>query len=147
VPYITEPYFELLGAARRRGVRVTIVTSEHINRLGMKQSIMEACKRNDLTLRLLPDGMTHVKAMLVDGRTLILGSANFDFLSATLQPEVLAVVTEPRLVADFRRRAQDPAFAASWIWPNEKTPAVAGPFSAGMMELAGQILQALHTEE
>lgn len=81
-----------LAAARARGVQVTIVTSEHINRLGMKWSIMEACARRDLQLRLLDGTMTHVKALLVDDRVLVLGSANFDFLSGTLQPEVLTGV-------------------------------------------------------
>ncbi|MBU0740841.1 phosphatidylserine/phosphatidylglycerophosphate/cardiolipin synthase family protein [bacterium] len=143
-PYITEPYFELLGAARARGVEVTIVTSERINRLAMKQSIMDACCRHDLRLRLTDGEMTHVKAMLVDGETLYLGSANFDFLSSTLQPEVLAVVDEPALIAQFERRVMEPGLAGSWVWPAERTSAVLGGVSSGVIGVARSILQALH---
>jgi len=143
-PYITEPYFELLGAARMRGVDVTIVTSEHINRLGMKQSIMDACRRHDLDLRLTDGEMTHVKAMLVDGETLYMGSANFDFLSSTLQPEVLVVVDDPDLVAGFVVRVMAPGIEGSWAWPAERTSVVIGGISAGVIGLAGHILEALH---
>jgi cardiolipin synthase A/B len=143
-PYITEPYFELLGAARARGVEVTVVTSEHINRLGMKQSIMDACRRHDLDLRLIDGEMTHVKAMLVDGETLFMGSANFDFLSSTLQPEVLAVVDDPDLVAGFAARVMAPGIKGSWTWPAERTSVVIGGISTGIIELAGDILRAMH---
>ncbi len=143
-PYITEPYFELLGAARARGVAVTVVTSEHINRLGLKQSIMDACRRHDLDLRLAGGEMTHVKAMLIDGETLYMGSANFDFLSSTLQPEVLAVVDDPDLVAVFVTRVMEPGVEGSWAWPSERTNVVVGGISSGVIEFAGDILRALH---
>lgn len=143
-PYVTEPYFELLGEARRRGVAVTIVTSERNNRLCMKQSIMDACTEHDMELRLLPGRMTHVKALLADDRTLLMGSANFDFLSATLQPEVVAVITDPSLVADFRGRVAGPALETAWLWPNERTNQVVGDVSAGVMKLAGSVLEAVH---
>ncbi len=143
-PYVTEPYFAALGAARTRGVAVTVVTSERINRLAMKQSIMDACRRHDLDLRLVDGEMTHVKAMLVDGETLYMGSANFDFLSSTLQPEVLAVVDDPELVDAFARRVMAPGLADSWDWPEERTSTVIGGVSSGIISAARWILQALH---
>ncbi len=143
-PYITEPYLSLLGEARTRGVEVTIITSENINRACMKQSIMAACRRYDLQMRLLPGPMTHVKALLADGETLVLGSANFDFLSASLQPEILAVVNDTTLVADFKKRVLAPDLAASRTWqPNETSVAVTD-LSAGLIDLAGNFLLALH---
>ena len=48
--------------------------------------------------------MSHLKAMLIDGETLIAGSSNFDYLSYRIHQELLAVITEPELVADFIRR-------------------------------------------
>ncbi len=145
-PYITEPYLSLLGEARQRGVEVTIITSENINRACMKQSIMAACRRHGLQMRLLPGPMTHVKALLADGETLVLGSANFDFLSAALQPEILAVVRDPQLVAEFEQRVLAPDLVASRIWqPNETNIAVTD-ISAGLIDLAGDFLVALHGE-
>lgn len=143
-PYVTEPYFERLGAARARGVDVVVVVPERINRLGLKQSIMDACRRHDLDLRLRPGEMTHLKAMLVDGKTLFTGSANFDMLSATLQPEVLAVTDDPALVAAFATRVQRPGMAASWDWPEDRSNVVIGGVCSGMISLAGDLLRWLH---
>ena len=127
-------------------MEVTIITSENINRACMKQSIMAACRRHDLQMRLLPGPMTHVKALLADGETLVLGSANFDFLSAALQPEILAVVRDPELVAEFEQRVLAPDLVASRIWqPNETSIAVTD-ISAGLIDLAGDFLVALHGE-
>jgi len=142
-PYVTEPYLELLGAARRRGVDVTILTSERSNRFCMKQSIMEACRQHDLKLRLLPGPMTHVKALLVDDETLLLGSANFDFLSASVQPEIVAVVRDARLVAVFQRRVLAPDLAASRPWSPAETPSVVTRVGAGVMRLAGGLVEVL----
>ena len=143
-PYVTEPYFEALGAARARGVAVTVVTSERINRLAMKQSIMDACRRHDLDLRLVGGEMTHVKAMLVDGEILFTGSANFDFLSSTLQPETLVAIDDPALVADFAARVVTPGLAGSRPWPTERSSVVLGGVASGVMEVARLVLQAMH---
>ncbi len=145
-PYITEPYLSLLGEARQRGVEVTIITSENINRACMKQSIMAACRRYDLQMRLLPGPMTHVKALLADGEALVLGSANFDFLSAALQPEILAVVRDPQLVADFEQRVLAPDLAASRTWQPSETSIAVTDISAGLINLAGDFLVTLHGE-
>ena len=144
-PYITEPYFTLLGEARRRGVAVTIVTSEQNNRLGMKQSIMAGCMRNDLELRFVSDRMTHIKAMLIDDETLVMGSANFDFLSGELQPELVAVIRDPATVADFDRRVRQPSLAESWQWVGSGEESLSGRVGSGIMTFAQAVLTAAHT--
>ena len=146
-PYITEPLFSLLGEARRRGVDVTIVTSEHINRFGMKWSIMGACAEHDLTLRFWPDNMTHIKALLADERELVLGSANFDFLSGELQPELLVTVNDSVLIDRFIQRVRDPSLAATWDWSaKEEQPRLAG-VGRGVMGLAASVLDRLHRRD
>ena len=45
-----------------------------------------------------------MKALLVDGRVLVVGSANFDVLSYRFRQEFTAIVTDPRLVEDFTKR-------------------------------------------
>ena len=60
--------------------------------------------KSGFDVRFYPDRMTHMKALLVDGRTLVVGSANFDVLSYRFQQEFMAIVTDPHLVADFARR-------------------------------------------
>lgn len=143
-PYITEPYFDLLGEARRRGVAVTIVTSEENNRLGMKQSIMDGCLRNGLELRFVSGRMTHLKAMLVDGETLVMGSANFDFLSGSLQPEVVAVIDDPTTVADFDRRVRRPSLEDSWRWDGSGEETLVERAGAEIMAFAAAVLTTAH---
>ncbi|MCP4570907.1 MAG: phosphatidylserine/phosphatidylglycerophosphate/cardiolipin synthase family protein [bacterium] len=143
-PYVTDPYLELLGEARKRGVRVTVLTSERSNRFCMKQGIMDACRRHDLELRLLPGPMTHVKALLIDDRALVMGSANFDFLSGSLQPEIVATVADPAVIADFRRRVMEPDLVRSRPWsPDETSPVVTG-LGAKVIGLAGDLALAFH---
>lgn len=124
---------------------MTIVTSEQNNRLGMKQSIMAGCMRNDLELRFVSDRMTHIKAMLIDDETLVMGSANFDFLSGELQPELVAVIRDPATVADFDRRVRQPSLAESWQWVGSGEESLSGRVGSGIMTFAQAVLTAAHT--
>ncbi len=74
-------------------------------------------------MRLTP-GMSHLKAMLIDGERLIVGSSNFDFVSWACEEELAAVIRQPGLIADFQARIIDPALAEALpLGPR------AGPFS------------------
>jgi cardiolipin synthase len=112
-PYVTDPFTPELTRAARRGVRVTVLAPERHNVPLLREALAHAAARSPLDLRLYPDRMTHMKALLVDRRWLVLGSANFDFWSYRSQQEYLAVVSEPRLVAEFRARVAEPDAARS----------------------------------
>ena len=103
-PYLTFPFFEKLREIRKRGVDVTIITPERNNKKSIKKYILWEAHRCDLAVQLYQGRMTHLKAILIDGKTLIMGSTNFDFLSYTLQQEIAAIITSPTIVADFKRR-------------------------------------------
>lgn len=103
-PYLTFPFFDVLGQARKRGVEVTIITPENNNKAMIKQHILYEADRLDLNVQLYRGVMTHLKAMLIDHETLIMGSANFDYLSYTLQQEIAAIVTDKKIVNDFIER-------------------------------------------
>lgn len=103
-PYVNGPFLDRLAGARRRGVTVTVVTPEN-NNFGLCRDAMIWHARNSgFDVRFYPDRMTHMKALLVDGRVLVLGSANFDVLSYRFQQEFMAIVTDRDLVGDFIRR-------------------------------------------
>jgi len=110
-PYITFPFYERLRAATRRGVTVKIVTPGQNNwRFFRNYARLEsAC--SEIDLRLFQGGMSHLKAMLIDGETLIAGSSNFDYLSYRIHQELLAVITNPAVVKDFSRRVMVPDLA------------------------------------
>lgn len=55
-----------------------------------------------------PGRMNHLKAMLVDGRSLIVGSSNFDFLSFHFLQEIVAVIRDPAVISEFRDNVLDP---------------------------------------
>jgi len=107
--------------AARRGVRVRVVIPERHNFPLVRQALAHAAARSPLELRLFPDRMTHMKALLVDGRWLVLGSANFDVWSDRSQQEYVLVVTEPQTVAEFRRRVVEPDLACSRPCPRPHT--------------------------
>ena len=110
-PYITFPFYERLRAATRRGVTVKMVTPEQNNwRFFANYARLESA-RSEIDLRLFQGGMSHLKAMLIDGEHLIAGSSNFDYLSYRIHQELLAVVTNPKIVADFSQRVMTPDLA------------------------------------
>jgi cardiolipin synthase A/B len=110
-PYITFPFYERLRAATRRGVTVKIVTPEQNNwRFFANYARLESA-RSEIDLRLFQGGMSHLKAMLIDGEHLIAGSSNFDYLSYRIHQELLAVITNPEIVRDFSQRVMVPDLA------------------------------------
>jgi len=110
-PYITFPFYERLRAATRRGVTVKVVTpGQNYWRFFANYARLESA-RSEIDLRLFQGGMSHLKAMLIDGEYLIAGSSNFDYLSYRIHQELLAVITIPEVVADFSRRVMAPDLA------------------------------------
>ncbi len=118
-PYVTDPFLRELQRAARRGVRVRIVTPETNNFPLARQALAQAAQRSPLELRLYPGRMTHMKALLVDDRCVVLGSANFDVWSDRSQHEYVLVASEPRTIAEFRRRVVEPDLARSTPCPRE----------------------------
>jgi cardiolipin synthase len=110
-PYITFPFYERLRAAARRGATVRIVTPDQNNWGFFANYARLESARSGIDLRLFQGGMSHLKAMLIDGETLIAGSSNFDYLSYRIHQELLAVITIPEIVADFSARVMAPDLA------------------------------------
>lgn len=110
-PYISFPFYDHLRTARERGVAVQIITPEANNwRIFSDYARWEAW-RGGFDLRFYPHGMSHLKAMLLDNRTLILGSSNFDYLSYRVHQELIATLTAPEIIADFRAQVLEPDLA------------------------------------
>jgi cardiolipin synthase len=112
-PYVTDPFSRELQRAARRGVHVRVVIPERHNFPLLRRALAHAALRSPFELRLFPGRMTHMKALLVDRRHLVLGSANFDVWSDRSQQEYVSVVTEPATIADFERRVVGPDLACS----------------------------------
>ena len=112
-PYITFPFYERLREAAWRGVDVKIVTPQANNWSCFSDYARRESARSEIDLRLYQGGMTHLKAMLIDDQYLVAGSSNFDYLSYRLYQEIIAIVTDAKLIADFRARVLLPDLANS----------------------------------
>lgn len=106
-PYITFPFYDHLRDARRRGVAVTIVTPRANNWGHFADYARWESARCGIDLRFFKNGMSHLKAMLIDDRHLIAGSSNFDFLSYRIYEELIAIITDAQLIQDFRQQVLD----------------------------------------
>lgn len=110
-PYITFPFYERLRNAAGRGIAVTIVTPQHNNWSFFGEYARLESTMSDIDLRFYKGRMSHLKGMLIDDRYLIAGSSNFDYLSYRMYQESVAVITDYRVIADFRERVMVPDIA------------------------------------
>lgn len=111
-PYITFPFYERLREASQLGVDVKIVTPQANNWSYFANYARLESARSNINLRFY-QGMTHLKAMLIDNKYLVAGSSNFDYLSYRLYQEIVGVITDAHLIEDFRARVLLPDLAKS----------------------------------
>ena len=109
-PYVSEPFWSALGRAHRRGVHVTVMMPEAHNRAVMKWGTLDASRREGFEVLMLPGPMTHAKVMRIDD-SVVLGSANFDYVSFRMQPEVVLITSAPGLVREIGERILEPDLA------------------------------------
>jgi cardiolipin synthase len=103
-PYVTYPFFGALRQAVRRGAAVSLVSPERNNWRLLKEYGIWECARSGIDVHLYRGRMSHLKAMLIDGKHLIVGSSNFDFLSWHYMQEVVAVISDPVTIRDFKQK-------------------------------------------
>ena len=107
-PYVTFPCFDALARAAARGVTVRVITPLANNKPTVRDYLLHAGRRAGVDVRLTAE-MIHLKGMLIDGRRLVLGSSNFDFVSWLGEEELVAVIDDERLAESFRREVVAPA--------------------------------------
>jgi cardiolipin synthase len=107
-PYVSAPFFDALEEAAAAGARVVVVVPETANWGWYDAYARIECFRRGLELHYLPGRMNHLKAILVDRTTLVVGSANFDYFSYHINQELMFVTTDEALVRDFRERVLAP---------------------------------------
>ena len=110
--YPTRPFTDALVTAANRGCAVTIHTPIANNKPLLRDYLFDLPRRSPgLRLNLLP-GMTHAKAALVDGETLLFGSVNFNVASWRTNGDLLAITRDADLIAAFERDLFVPSRAA-----------------------------------
>ncbi len=142
--YLTFPFIHHLRAARARGVEVVLVTPELNNKPIVRDYLLWEAQRAGFRVKLYPDRMSHLKAMLIDGTTLVVGSSNFDFVSTTVQQELIAIITEPRLVSEYVAKVVEPDVAAARDAPPRRDP-YGWPRYLAMRATGGVFVSAIRT--
>lgn len=109
-PYLTFPFCEALATLPKRGVTVTLVTPRDNNKGTIRDYLLWDAHRYGFDVRLF-DGMSHMKAALIDDDHLIVGSSNFDFLSYRIEEEIVGVISETSVIEAFKRDVLEPDLA------------------------------------
>jgi cardiolipin synthase A/B len=140
-PYLSFPFVERLAEARGRGVSVHILTPDRNNYQTIKDYLLWKASGAGIDLWLYPERMMHLKAMLIDDRTLIMGSANFDWLSFRFCQEVVALIRDPHVIRQFRERILEPDLAASSRFSGPVKP-LRGRLAEAQLRTAARVLGA-----
>ncbi|HEY5409247.1 MAG TPA: phosphatidylserine/phosphatidylglycerophosphate/cardiolipin synthase family protein [Caulobacteraceae bacterium] len=138
-PYLTFPFTGALARAAARGVEVTVVTPAANNKPMVRDYLLRTAARDGLRALQTP-AMIHLKGMLIDGRALILGSSNFDFVSYWVEEELVAIISNPALIADFRARVLEPLIAEALPAGAMQPSKARGRRAAALLGAAGFVL-------
>jgi len=141
-PYLTFPVTGALARARRRGVEVQLVTPLPNNKRLVRDYLLWAAKAGGLTVRLQPH-MSHLKGLLIDDESLVIGSSNFDFVSLGAEEEIVAVIADPQVIADFRARIVEPAVAEALPADAHDPSVLAGVLSLLQLKFAQGVIGAV----
>jgi len=141
--YPTLPFTGALTEAAANGAAVTIYTPEANNKPLLRDFLFaEAARCGRLKLALLP-AMTHAKAAIVDGETVLFGSVNFNLASWRSNGDLLAISRDPALVAAFERELFAPARAGARLAPADEVPASRRAKARALLELGDAALARL----
>lgn len=140
-PYLTFPFTDHLTRARRRGVTVRLMTPWANNKTIVRNALLSTAAQSGFDVTLLPR-MSHLKALLIDGETLIVGSSNFDFVSLAAEEELMAIITDAALIADFRRGIINPALEEALPPGDHRISSFAATTSSLVLRLADPIARA-----
>jgi cardiolipin synthase len=109
--YLSHPFTAHLARACARGVRVRVLTPARNNKSNLARHILETAHRFGFEVYRYAGGMSHMKAMLVDGEVLVAGSSNFDFMSYHILEELVVITRNRATIDDFTRRVWMPDVA------------------------------------
>ncbi|MGB7296587.1 MAG: phosphatidylserine/phosphatidylglycerophosphate/cardiolipin synthase family protein [Candidatus Aminicenantales bacterium] len=120
--YFALPFFDRLREIGSNRPPTVLLTSAVNNWPQMRHYLPWEARRSGIELRLYPGRLTHLKAILVDGRELVMGSANFDFFSYSIYQEIVAVVRDPSVIAAFKERVVVPDLKISLPFQGDVRP-------------------------
>lgn len=106
--YLSHPFTHYLARASKRGVRVRILMPGRNNKSNLARHILERSFHGGFEVMRYPGGMSHMKAMTIDGELLVVGSSNFDFMSFHILEEHVVMTRDADLLDAFVERVWNP---------------------------------------
>lgn len=100
-PYVSEPLLSVLQEVSQNGVKVTIISPTENNKSIFKNLILAEYQKGYFDLKEY-EGMTHMKAILIDDEKFLFGSSNYDLVSYYFEQEVVMVSKDQRLISQFK---------------------------------------------
>jgi cardiolipin synthase len=106
--YLSHPFTRHLAKAKARGVTVRVLTPAQNNKSNLARHVIEAGARAGFQVLRYSGGMSHMKAMLIDGELLVAGSSNFDFMSYHILEESIVMTRDAGMIGAFVDRVWAP---------------------------------------
>jgi cardiolipin synthase len=134
-PYLTFPITGALARAARSGVKVRLITPGPSNKPTVRDHLLATARAAGFDIFLLGE-MIHLKGLLIDGRQLVVGSSNFDFVSLAAEEELIAVIDDAAIIAEFEAQIVEPAIASAAGTSVADAPFAAGWLATGALRVA-----------
>lgn len=138
-PYLSFPFFKIFHELAKNGIAVDLLAPGENNKPWMESYMFWEVEKSPIRLRLLGSQMTHLKAIRIDDRYLILGSSNFDFVSYRCQQELIVVIRDFRVIRLFREKVERPDLAKAVLWEKEKV-GISETVRVGILYMIGVLL-------
>ena len=107
-PYISDPLLSFIKTNIPSQIDLNIISPQQNNKSLFKSLLMNEASYGYFKLWFFQNHMSHLKAILIDDKTLICGSSNFDFVSYYFEQEVVLVTTDEQTVSEFVSKIKDP---------------------------------------
>ena len=100
-PYVSDPLLSYLENKVKAKVKIRITSPQENNKSIFKKYLNQELRKGYFELLHYQNGMSHLKAILIDEQILIMGSSNFDFVSYHFEQEVVLVSKYKPLIKEF----------------------------------------------
>lgn len=114
-PYVSDPLLTYTRNHKADGVRLDIVSPGINNKNVFKAILTNELMKGYFNFYEYQGRMSHLKAILIDGKKLICGSSNFDFISYYFEEEVVMITENQEIVQDFIDKISKPDIANSFL--------------------------------
>lgn len=114
-PYVSDPLLSYTRNHKGDDVRLDIVSPGINNKNIFKAILINELMKGYFNFYEYQGRMSHLKAILIDGKKLICGSSNFDFISYYFEEEVVMITENKEIVQDFIGKILQPDIANSFL--------------------------------